>query len=77
MLVVSTEYLQRVWHLKQGTLIIPDTWFRRFSGLPYAPIVETSFPERAVPFLDFSLCISLGTFSILLIKRQKKSGKRK
>ena len=34
-------------------------------GLAYAPILETSVPEFAVSFLDFSPCILLGTFSTL------------
>ena len=38
-----------------------------FRGLAYSPIVETSFPELVVSFLDFSPWISLGTFLILLI----------
>ena len=50
----------------QGTLTLPDTWFRPFSGLAYAPIVETSFPKLAVSFLYFLSWISFGTFSILL-----------
>ena len=38
-----------------GTLTLPDTWFRPpFWGLAYAPIVETSFTELAISFLDFS-----------------------
>ena len=37
-----------------------------FSRLAYAPIVETSFSELAVSFLDFSDWTLLGTFSILL-----------
>ena len=39
---------------QQGTLTFPDTWFCTFLGLAYAPIVDTSFPELAVSFLDFS-----------------------
>ena len=35
---------------QEGTLTLPDT----FWGLVYAPIVETSFPELVVSFLDFS-----------------------
>ena len=35
-------------------------------GLPYAPIVETSFPALDLYFLDSSPWISLGIFSILL-----------
>ena len=52
---------------QQGTLTLLDTWFRPpFWGLAYAPIVETSFIELAIYFLDFSPRKSLGTFSILL-----------
>ena len=43
---------------KQATLTL---------GLAYVSIVETSFTELAMSFVDFSLWISLGTFSILLI----------
>ena len=47
----------------QGFLIIEfPFWFR----LPFASIVETSFPELAVSFFNFSPWISLGTFLILL-----------
>ena len=35
--------------------------------LVYDPIVETSFPELAVSFLDFSPSIPLGTSSILFL----------
>ena len=56
---------------QQGTLILPNTWFRpvlsSLLGLAYAAIVETTFPELAVPFLDFSPRVSRGTFSVLLI----------
>ena len=54
LLVVSMEQLLMVaYHL--GIFTLPDTWFRPFFGLAYAPIVETSFPELAVSFLDFYL----------------------
>ena len=33
---------------QQGTLTLPDNWFRPFWGLAYAPIVETGFAELAV-----------------------------
>ena len=41
---------------QHGTLTLPDPRFRTFLGLVYAaaPIVETSFPELAKFFLDFS-----------------------
>ena len=52
---------------QQGTLTLPDTWFRPpFWDLLIAPIVETKFLELAMSLLDFSPRISLGTFSILL-----------
>ena len=35
-------------------------------GLAYAPIIETSFPQPGLSFFDFSLWISLGTFSIVI-----------
>ena len=39
---------------QQGTITLPDTWFRPpISGLPCAPIVETSFLELAMSALDF------------------------
>ena len=43
---------------QQGTLNLQDTL-----GLAYAQIVETSFPELSVSFLDFSPWIPLGTLS--------------
>ena len=53
---------------QQGTLTLPDTWFRPpFLGLAFAPI-ETRFLELAMSLLDFSPWIPLGTFSILLKK---------
>ena len=52
---------------QQGTLTPTDTLFRPpFWRLAYARIVETSFSELAVSFLNFSPVIPLGTFSILL-----------
>ena len=52
---------------QQGALTLPDTRFRfPFLGLAYNAIVETSFPELAVSFLDFLPRIPLGTNSILL-----------
>ena len=66
--VVSMEHLQRVVASQQGTLTLPDTWFRPpFLGLAFAPIVETRFLELAMSLLDFSPWIPLGTFSILLL----------
>ena len=38
-----------------GNAHLPDISFRTpFLGLAYTPIVETSFPELAVSFLDFA-----------------------
>ena len=53
---------------QQGTLTLPDAWFRPPFGLACAPIVETSCSELAVSFLGFSPGIPLGNFSILLVK---------
>ena len=40
---------------QQGALTLPYTWGLPHSwGFAYAPIVETTFPELAVSFLDFS-----------------------
>ena len=50
------------WNLYPSGHLVPSP----FLGLAYAPIVETSFPEVAVSFLDFSPWIPLDTFSILL-----------
>ena len=53
---------------QQGTLTLPDTWFHpQLWGLAYTSIVETSFTELAVSFLDYLPWIPLGTFSILLV----------
>ena len=53
---------------QQGTLTLPDTWFRpSIVGLACVPIVETRFLELAMFLLDFSARIPLGTFSILLV----------
>ena len=66
--VVSMEHLQRVWLASRERLpfrtpgsVPPPLW-----EIAYSPIVETSFTELAVSFLDFSPWIPLGTFSILL-----------
>ena len=59
---------------QQGTLTLPDTWFRPpILGLADAPIVETKFLELAMSLLDFSPRIPLGTFSILLLKINRRS----
>ena len=67
--VVSMEHLQRVWHASRGRLPFWTPGSVPLLELAYAPIVETSFLEFAVSFLDFSPWISLGTFSILLWSR--------
>ena len=54
----SMEHLKRVWHASRERL--------PFQTLVYFLIVETSFPELVVSFLDFSPCIPLDTFSISL-----------
>ena len=52
---------------QQGTLNLPDTWFRPFIlGLACAPIVEIRFFELAMSLFDFSPRMPLATFSILL-----------
>ena len=40
---------------QQGTLTLPDNRFRHFLELAYAHIVETSFTELTVSFLEFHL----------------------
>ena len=54
---------------RQGTFTPPDTWFRPFLDLHiYVLPVETNpFSKLVVTFPDYSLRISLGTFSILLV----------
>ena len=56
---------------QQGTLTLPDTWFRPFLVIAYVPTIETSFLELAVSFLDFRHWISYGTFPILLLNDTK------
>ena len=51
----------------QGALTLLDNWFLPLFGLANVPIVETSFPELAVNFLDFLPWKPLPTFSILLV----------
>ena len=44
---------------QQERLTLPDTWFRPFWDLlNIAPIVEMSFPELAVSFLDYGSVLS-------------------
>ena len=40
---------------QQGTLTLPDTWFRPFLGLAYAPIFEISFLKLDVILPTFHL----------------------
>ena len=52
---------------QQGTLTLPDTWFRPpILGLACAPIVETRFPRTCHVFTRLSPQIPFSTFSILL-----------
>ena len=65
----SMEHLKRVWHASRERLP-----FRKPGSilvLAYAEIVDTSFPELALSFLDFSPWICHGTFSILLLQFTK------
>ena len=64
---VSMWYLWGIWHISREQLPFLTTWSVLFLELAYAKIVETRFPELAISFLDFSLWISIGTVSILLI----------
>ena len=63
--VVSMKRLQRVWHASRARLPFRSLVPSHILELVYAPIVETSFPELAVSFLDFSPSIPLGTPSML------------
>ena len=60
------EYLQRVWNANRERLHFRIPGSAPFIGLAYnTPIVETSLPELAGYFPDFSHWTSFGTFSIL------------
>ena len=50
---------------QQEMLTLPDTWFRPFLGLAYAPMVETNFPELAV-FPDFSSQVTISWYMYFL-----------
>ena len=63
--VVSIELLRRVW---QRTLTPPDTWSRPFGTCICSTCWDQSFSELVVILPDYALRISLGTFSILLLK---------
>ena len=65
------------WHTNKERLPFQEPGLSSLLGLTYVPIVENSFPELAVSFLDFSTWIPprhfldfawiiLGTFSILI-----------
>ena len=55
--VVFMEHLKRVWHASGERLPFRTPGSVPLFGTCYAPIVETSFPELAVSFFDFSLWI--------------------
>ena len=64
----SIEHLRRVWHADRGRLLLRTPGPVRL-GLAYVLLVETNpFSEFVVIFPDYSLRISLGTFSFLLYK---------
>ena len=65
--VVSMKHLQRVWHTSRARLPFWPPGSVPHFGTCYAPIVETSFPDFAVYFLDFSSSIPLGTSYILFL----------
>ena len=64
------EHMQRVWLASRERLPFRTPGSVSHLGLAYAPIVETKFLELAMSLLDFSPRIPLGTFSILLAKRE-------
>ena len=53
---------------RQGTLTPPDTWSRPFGTCICSTCWDQSFSELVVILPDYALRISLGTFSILLLK---------
>ena len=53
---------------RQGTLTPPDTWSRPFGICIYSTCWDQSFSELVVILPDYALRISLGTFSILLMR---------
>ena len=65
--VVSIEHLQRVWYASMERFpsgyLVPCPFF----GLVYASIVDISFPELVVSFIDFSPCTLLGNILNLLL----------
>ena len=62
------QRLQRVWHASRERLPFRTPGpFPFWGGRVHAQIIETSFPEFAVTFLDFSPWVPLGKFSISVI----------
>ena len=59
---------------RQGTLTPPDTWSHLFGTCICSTCWDQSFSELVVILPDYALRISLGTFSILLIRIKWKSG---
>ena len=53
---------------RKGTLTPPDTWSRPFGTFICSTCWDQSFSELVVTLPDYALRISLGTFSILLIR---------
>ena len=65
---VSIEHLRRVWHADRGR-ILNRTPGPVLLGLAYVLLIETNpISELVAIFSDYTLRISLGTFSILLAK---------
>ena len=66
---VSIEHLRRVWHADRGCLLLWTPGPVPL-GLAYVLLVDTNpFYELVFIYMDYALRISLGTFSILLIKK--------
>ena len=61
------EHLRRMWHANRGRLLLRTPGPVLF-GLAYVLLIETNpFSELVVTFPDYTLRLSLGTFSILHI----------
>ena len=68
---VCIEHVRRVWHADRGRLLLRTPGPVPL-GLAYVLLVETNpFSELVVIFPDYTLRISLGTFSILLWVRTR------
>ena len=66
--VVSIEHLRRVWLVDRGRLLLRTPGPIPL-GLAYVLHVETNpFSELVIIFPEYALQISLGTFSILLLR---------